>query len=287
MKKFSVYLMVLAMCASFTACSGETKDEAVSDDTTSAVQEVSGAVAEIVEVVESLAEEGVVPEVSAVEAKDLNSLELFSNLIDEMYEYFDEVTENEEDMSLLNDSMMLVMLSMKIHNVTMDYVMSGGGDTWERLDEAMANDRGMSDSVMTKVGDVYTYNYANKWNEGYDNVIHMTYDTQARTIDHLFTSNRPNDFKTLMTQFYIDPEGALYISGSDYINNNATDNQYILYYDGKVLNYGIQDMGDVTEAALANDIVKVLPDSWEALLGTASFEKTFAYDGSEIIYVHP
>jgi len=290
MKKICVYLMVLLMSISLTACSGEAEEESAIGALDGMVEETSEAVEALEEVVETLTEE-VVPVVSVGDtepmAKGLDGLEYFTDRITAMNDYFEVITEDEEDMALLGDSMLMLMLGMKINNVSMDYVMSGGGETWELLDQEMANGRGTYDSTMTKSGDVYTYYYANKWDEGYENVTQMTYDSSERTIDHLFTSTNPNDAKTLMTQFYINQDGTLYISGSDYIANNAQDSQFVIYFDGQEMNYGIHDMGDVSEAVLAINLVETMPEGWGPLLESASFEKVFTYDDNEMTYIHP
>ena len=278
------------MSISLTACSGEAEEESAIGALDGMVEETSEAVEALEEVVETLTEE-VVPVVSVGDtepmAKGLDGLEYFTDRITAMNDYFEVITEDEEDMALLGDSMLMLMLGMKINNVSMDYVMSGGGETWELLDQEMANGRGTYDSTMTKSGDVYTYYYANKWDEGYENVTQMTYDSSERTIDHLFTSTNPNDAKTLMTQFYINQDGTLYISGSDYIANNAQDSQFVIYFDGQEMNYGIHDMGDVSEAVLAINLVETMPEGWGPLLESASFEKVFTYDDNEMTYIHP
>lgn len=289
MKFKSLLVAILVLSISLSACGSKAAEEVPTATNIVEPQEaeaLSENVTELVEAVEAIAEQSE-NTMSTPEGKNLDSLSLFIDKIDAMVDYFDEATEDEDDMSYLGDGMLMGMIGMKLNNIELDRALMMAGEEWEKLDDAMPNGNGTSDSVMVKDGDVYTYTYANKWNNGSEDTVAMVFDAAAMTIDHSSASTNPENIKGTQSQFYLDANGGLYISQSEYVANNAANTQYVFYYDGTVLNYGSQVVADADATALAVDLLADQPDGWATMVSGKTFDKTFTFDGTNISYVHP
>ena len=220
-------------------------------------------------------------------AKDFSSFEAVTAYFGDMYDYFDDATEDADDMAILGDGIFIGMTGLKLSSVEMDYAMHMTEDSWEDLDDEMPNGRGSSDSILSREGDLYVYDYTNKWDDGYTDEILMHYDPALRTVDYYGDNNNPNNPSDRHIQILIDDQERLFVTIADFSANNGETDLMAIYCDGQALNYGrVKVKGDVRQE-MSMDLLETAPTGWEELSTFGIFDTILTYDGSELLYTHP
>jgi len=125
--------------------------------------------------------------------------------------------------------MFIGMIGMKLTNVELDYAMHMMKDSWEDLNEEMANNDGTSDSRLSKDGDIYVYDYANKWNAGYTDEIRMIFDPTAMTVDYYGENNNPNNPSDQHIQVLVDDQERLFVTIAEFSSNNGETSLMAIY----------------------------------------------------------
>lgn len=286
MKKLLVIVMIMGLLLS--ACSttppaseGAGTSKTPADMTTAEVEEVKTTSAQ-----EAQATTAEATRAQAPITKDFSSYEVVTAYFSDTYDYLDEVTASSDDMALLGDSMFISMLGMTLTNVELDYAMHMMADTWEEIDGEMANGGGVYDSSLSKDGELYIYSYANKWNAGHTDEIHMSYNPLTRMVDYYGDNNNPNNPNDRHIQLMIDEEERFFMTVAEFSGNNGQTTLMVIYCDGTEVCYGRSDVAGDTRTELSMDLLEVQPTSWDELSSFGEFETILTYDGSELQYIY-
>lgn len=225
-------------------------------------------------------------EVSQAGEGDFSDFERLTSYMEDTTDYFDELTEDEEDMALLGDSMFISMMGMKFANIELDYAMHMMADTWEEKDQVMANGGGLSDSLLVKDGEIYRYETSNKWEAGYTDTIQMTFDPGLMTMDYYADRNNPNNPSDDHIQVMVDGQEHFYMTVSQFSDNIGETSLMVLYCDGQDLCYGRSQVAGEARVDLSADLLEVKPGDWATLADFGTFETLFVYQGGELTYSH-
>lgn len=222
---------------------------------------------------------------SIIADENFDSIKQISDTIDEMIEYLHKGAETVKEESSVIDKMILSDVTAPIGNAIFN-CRPMEEELWEVEDAKMLTGfDGVYSGSLKKEGNVYKYHCLNKYDEGYTENVNIDYNTQKNTVDYTFESDQEGFIGKQHMQFYIDENNKLFIVGSEYSTEHEWIHRYILYYDGKNLNYGMDYEVKLDTPELPVSIIDSPPTSWENLKADKEYHSTFIFDGNGTKYI--
>lgn len=139
--------------------------------------------------------------------------------------------------------------------------------------------------MYSKTGNIYKT--ANREVSKLEYTINVDYNPSEQTIfyDHQRDYVSGEDFEKV-AQYYLDDDGALFISYACFNMELNELEQMIIYYDGEDVNLGYSSGISATSLEVVIDLSKTKPNSSEDMFKDTMFDLTIFYDGSDTTVIN-
>ena len=290
--KLIVLMMILVLVLSISGCSIGDIVEENKDGLSDIVNDAEEAINQITDSDEDDANptSTPVPTETEQEIKNEGSIESIADYLKEVYSMKEYFTAGHKDIGYIyknthdniNDFWDYVN-GLKVVCASHDYT-----DTWSYEDQLGIFGQDKFNHNLSLTDSIYTYSkvgtaYKNKSleTELYSYDMENTYDEQNGIYTYSQLINYvDNTFRTKAATYYIDDNGALYIS---YLSLDLKEDQIDLilaYYDGAIVKIGHTTGLSSDTSIVPVDLNEDLPTSMEDFFQDIEFDITFTYDGS-------